>query len=193
MAKRSQGGPGSLAHVHPTESGGTLVLVSQDGIQRPPLHFPQGGHLLSFLSCLENGLLPRGQLEPPLWTQQGKVPQGLEHSGVKGCVRGVLCSPSFLSPGKPLQFRGCLGWDLGSDSALHRLTTHPSLRRGKCSPSYGNAAACGLWMWRRWAPGGPQTTCSGSFTPATGTSTVSIPGLIRGGREKDAQGGRGVQ
>lgn len=64
------------AHL-PPESGGTLVLVSQDGIQRPPLHFPPGGHLLSFLSCLENGLLPRGQLEPPLWTQQGKVPQGM--------------------------------------------------------------------------------------------------------------------
>lgn len=60
----------------PPESGGTLVLVSQDGIQRPPLLFPQGGHLLSFLSCLENGLLPRGQLEPPLWTQQGKVSPG---------------------------------------------------------------------------------------------------------------------
>ncbi|XP_029782681.1 small G protein signaling modulator 2 isoform X4 [Suricata suricatta] len=59
-------------HCHQQKSGGTLVLVSQDGIQRPPLHFPQGGHLLSFLSCLENGLLPRGQLEPPLWTQQGK-------------------------------------------------------------------------------------------------------------------------
>ncbi|XP_064425135.1 small G protein signaling modulator 2 [Latimeria chalumnae] len=54
------------------DCGGTLVLVSQDGIQRPPLHFPQGGHLLAFLSCLENGLLPRGQLEPPLWSQQGK-------------------------------------------------------------------------------------------------------------------------
>uniref|UniRef100_A0A8C8RWG4 Small G protein signaling modulator 2 n=1 Tax=Pelusios castaneus TaxID=367368 RepID=A0A8C8RWG4_9SAUR len=60
-------------HCHQqTESGGTLVLVSQDGIQRPPLHFPQGGHLLAFLSCLENGLLPRGQLEPPLWSQKGK-------------------------------------------------------------------------------------------------------------------------
>ncbi|XP_010984706.1 small G protein signaling modulator 2 isoform X2 [Camelus dromedarius] len=59
-------------HCHQQKSGGTLVLVSQDGIQRPPLHFPQGGHLLSFLSCLENGLLPQGQLEPPLWTQQGK-------------------------------------------------------------------------------------------------------------------------
>ncbi|KAK2505520.1 hypothetical protein MC885_010125 [Smutsia gigantea] len=59
-------------HCHQQKSGGTLVLVSQDGIQKPPLHFPQGGHLLSFLSCLENGLLPRGQLEPPLWAQQGK-------------------------------------------------------------------------------------------------------------------------
>ncbi|KAI2580544.1 SGSM2 isoform 9, partial [Pan troglodytes] len=39
-------------HCHQQKSGGTLVLVSQDGIQRPPLHFPQGGHLLSFLSCL---------------------------------------------------------------------------------------------------------------------------------------------
>ncbi|XP_017507071.2 small G protein signaling modulator 2 isoform X3 [Manis javanica] len=59
-------------HCHQQKSGGTLVLVSQDGIQKPPLHFPQGGHLLSFLSCLENGLLPQGQLEPPLWAQQGK-------------------------------------------------------------------------------------------------------------------------
>uniref|UniRef100_A0A8C5P8M2 Small G protein signaling modulator 2 n=1 Tax=Leptobrachium leishanense TaxID=445787 RepID=A0A8C5P8M2_9ANUR len=54
------------------ESKGILVLVSQDGIQRPPLHFPPGGHLLAFLSCLESGLLPRGQLEPPLWSQRGK-------------------------------------------------------------------------------------------------------------------------
>uniref|UniRef100_A0A8C7G7C6 Small G protein signaling modulator 2 n=1 Tax=Oncorhynchus kisutch TaxID=8019 RepID=A0A8C7G7C6_ONCKI len=55
------------------DCGGTLVLVSQDGIQHPPLHFPHGGHLLAFLSCLETGLLPRGQLEPPLWSQRGKV------------------------------------------------------------------------------------------------------------------------
>ncbi|CAN0329873.1 unnamed protein product, partial [Lampetra fluviatilis] len=54
------------------DNGGTVVLVSQDGVQRPPLHFPQGGHLLAFLSCMENGLLPRGQLDPPLWSQRGK-------------------------------------------------------------------------------------------------------------------------
>lgn len=55
------------------DSGGTVVLVSQDGIQRPPFRFPKGGHLLQFLSCLENGLLPHGQLDPPLWSQRGKV------------------------------------------------------------------------------------------------------------------------
>ncbi|XP_068509675.1 small G protein signaling modulator 1 isoform X8 [Anas acuta] len=60
-------------HCHQqVDSGGTVVLVSQDGIQRPPLRFPKGGHLLQFLSCLENGLLPHGQLDPPLWSQRGK-------------------------------------------------------------------------------------------------------------------------
>ncbi|KAF7661979.1 hypothetical protein LDENG_00248660 [Lucifuga dentata] len=74
-------------HCHQqVDSGGTVVLVSQDGIQRPPLRFPKGGHLLQFLSCLENGLLPHGQLDPPLWSQRGtgkvfpklrkRVPQG---------------------------------------------------------------------------------------------------------------------
>ncbi|XP_073079961.1 small G protein signaling modulator 1 isoform X2 [Manis javanica] len=60
-------------HCHQqVDSGGTVVLVSQDGIQRPPFRFPKGGHLLQFLSCLENGLLPHGQLDPPLWSQRGK-------------------------------------------------------------------------------------------------------------------------
>uniref|UniRef100_A0A3P9CRH4 Small G protein signaling modulator 1 n=1 Tax=Maylandia zebra TaxID=106582 RepID=A0A3P9CRH4_9CICH len=60
-------------HCHQqVNSGGTIVLVSQDGIQRPPLHFPKGGHLLQFLTCLETGLLPHGQLDPPLWNQRGK-------------------------------------------------------------------------------------------------------------------------
>ncbi|XP_064620066.1 small G protein signaling modulator 2-like isoform X3 [Lineus longissimus] len=54
------------------DSGGTIVLVGQDGVQRPPIHFPKGGHLLAFLSCLETGLLPHGQLDPPLWSQRGK-------------------------------------------------------------------------------------------------------------------------
>ncbi|XP_074643721.1 small G protein signaling modulator 2-like isoform X2 [Tubulanus polymorphus] len=57
------------------DSGGTIVLVGQDGVQRPPIHFPKGGHLLAFLSCMENGLLPHGQLDPPLWSQRGKGKQ----------------------------------------------------------------------------------------------------------------------
>ncbi|XP_014673670.1 PREDICTED: small G protein signaling modulator 2-like, partial [Priapulus caudatus] len=52
--------------------GGMLVLVGQDGVQRPPIHFPKGGHLLQFLGCLETGLDPRGQLDPPLWSHRGK-------------------------------------------------------------------------------------------------------------------------
>lgn len=55
------------------DSGGTVVLVSWDGIQRPPFCFPKGRHFLQFLSCLENGLRPHGQLDPPLWSQWGKV------------------------------------------------------------------------------------------------------------------------
>jgi len=47
------------------------VLVGQDGVQRPPLHFPRGGHLLAFLSCVETGLMPLGHLEPPLWYENG--------------------------------------------------------------------------------------------------------------------------
>ncbi|XP_076364426.1 small G protein signaling modulator 1-like isoform X4 [Tachypleus tridentatus] len=58
-------------HQH-ADTGGTVVLVGQDGVQQPPIHFPKGGHLLAFLSCLENGLLPHGQLDPPLWSQRGK-------------------------------------------------------------------------------------------------------------------------
>ncbi|XP_065201314.1 small G protein signaling modulator 2-like isoform X2 [Planococcus citri] len=59
-------------HQQGDDNGGTVILVGQDGVQQPPIHFPRGGHLLAFLSCLENGLLPHGQLDPPLWSQRGK-------------------------------------------------------------------------------------------------------------------------
>ncbi|XP_030747577.1 small G protein signaling modulator 1-like [Sitophilus oryzae] len=58
-------------HCHQdSEAGGTIILVGQDGVQRPPIRFPKGGHMLAFLSCLETGLLPRGRLDPPLWSQR---------------------------------------------------------------------------------------------------------------------------
>lgn len=47
-------------------------MVGRDGVMHPPIKFPKGGHLLAFLSCLETGLMPYGQLDPPLWSQKGK-------------------------------------------------------------------------------------------------------------------------
>lgn len=52
------------------ETGGTIILVGQDGVQQPPIHFPEGGHMQAFLNCLETGLLPNGQLDPPLGSQR---------------------------------------------------------------------------------------------------------------------------
>lgn len=84
------------------DTGGTIILVEQDGIQRPPIHFPKGGHMAAFLSCLETGLLPHGQLDPPLWSQRGMgklfawppgaaVPKG--SSGGGGCRRPLPALP----------------------------------------------------------------------------------------------------
>ena len=42
-----------------------VILIGQDGVQRPPIRFPTTGSLLSFLNCLENGLHPHGELDPP--------------------------------------------------------------------------------------------------------------------------------
>ncbi|CAJ1068790.1 small G protein signaling modulator 1 isoform X4 [Xyrichtys novacula] len=129
-------------HCHQqVDSGGTVVLVSQDGIQRPPLRFPKGGHLLQFLSCLENGLLPHGQLDPPLWSQRGKgkvfpklrkrVPQGSgstdsvsdkEEDEATDYVFRILFPNSqseFVSP-PDLMDQGATMW-------------HPTLRKTSCS------------------------------------------------------------
>lgn len=57
------------------DTGGTIILVSHDGVQKPPIIFPEGGHMAQFLSCLETGLLPQGQLDPPIWSHKtiGKI------------------------------------------------------------------------------------------------------------------------
>ncbi|XP_070690030.1 small G protein signaling modulator 1 [Pempheris klunzingeri] len=129
-------------HCHQqVDSGGTVVLVSQDGIQRPPIRFPRGGHLLQFLSCLENGLLPHGQLDPPLWSQRGKgkvfpklrkrVPQGSgssdsvsdkEEDEATDYVFRILFPNSqseFVTP-PDLMDQGATMW-------------HPTLRKSSCS------------------------------------------------------------
>ncbi|XP_034026148.1 small G protein signaling modulator 1 isoform X2 [Thalassophryne amazonica] len=129
-------------HCHQqVDSGGTVVLVSQDGIQRPPFRFPKGGHLLQFLSCLENGLLPHGQLDPPLWSQRGKgkvfprlrkrAPQGSgssdsvsdkEEDEATDYVFRILFPNSqseFVNP-PDLMDQGAAMW-------------HPTLRKSSCS------------------------------------------------------------
>ncbi|XP_062418327.1 small G protein signaling modulator 1 isoform X3 [Pungitius pungitius] len=135
---------GEIVYLHchqQVDSGGTVVLVSQDGIQRPPLRFPRGGHLLQFLSCLENGLLPHGQLDPPLWSQRGKgkvfpklrnrVPQGSgssdsvsdkEEDEATDYVFRILFPNSqseFVTP-PDLMDHGATLW-------------HPTLRKSSCS------------------------------------------------------------
>uniref|UniRef100_A0A8C4N643 Small G protein signaling modulator 2 n=1 Tax=Eptatretus burgeri TaxID=7764 RepID=A0A8C4N643_EPTBU len=59
-------------HCHQKCSESVLVLVGQDGVQRSPVHFPPGGHLLSFLTCLESGLAPNGCFDPPLYPHGDK-------------------------------------------------------------------------------------------------------------------------
>uniref|UniRef100_A0A673WXJ9 Small G protein signaling modulator 1-like n=1 Tax=Salmo trutta TaxID=8032 RepID=A0A673WXJ9_SALTR len=125
-------------HCHQqVDSGGTVVLVSQDGIQRPPLRFPRGGHLLQFLTCLETGLLPHGQLDPPLWSQRGKgkvfpklrkrSPQGSEES-VSDKEEDEATDYVFriLLPGTPSDF---VAPEL-MDQALNMW--HPTPRKSSC-------------------------------------------------------------
>ncbi|XP_031553392.1 small G protein signaling modulator 1-like isoform X2 [Actinia tenebrosa] len=59
-------------HCHQQASSGVVILIGQDGVQRPPIHFPTPGSLLSFLNCLENGLHPNGQLDPPLFSPRSR-------------------------------------------------------------------------------------------------------------------------
>lgn len=118
------------------DSGGTVVLVSQDGIQRPPFHFPKGGHLLQFLSCLENGLLPHGQLDPPLWSQRGKVSDGrgtgqLGEGGSRGQWSCLPVGPhvALWEHACPIETLGLCRWGrvCPRDCALGRVLSGQSL------------------------------------------------------------------
>ncbi|CAF4948235.1 unnamed protein product, partial [Rotaria sp. Silwood1] len=69
-------------HCHHYVDGDRIVFVGRDGVQYPPFHIKdKGGHLLAFLTCLESGLSPNGQLDPPLAYEKGlgKVLPKLHH------------------------------------------------------------------------------------------------------------------
>lgn len=165
------------------DSGGTVVLVSQDGIQRPPFHFPKGGHLLQFLSCLENGLLPHGQLDPPLWSQRGKVSDGrgtgqLGEGGQPWAVVLLARGPSRGSMGACVPHRDPRAVPLGAGVSQGLCT-------GTCSFRAKSFLNCASEALRAPPSPRPQTrkttrpriTCSGSCTPACSRSSVSRPAL----------------
>ncbi|KAK3737452.1 hypothetical protein QZH41_008338 [Actinostola sp. cb2023] len=60
-------------HCHQQAGSAGVILIGQDGVQRPPIYFPTPGSLLSFLNCLENGLHPNGQLDPPLFSPRSRT------------------------------------------------------------------------------------------------------------------------
>jgi hypothetical protein len=61
-------------HYHQQNECSSIVLVGADGCQHAPIVFPAGQQFaLQFLSCLEAGLYPNAQLDPPLWTQRGRA------------------------------------------------------------------------------------------------------------------------
>ncbi|XP_065316610.1 small G protein signaling modulator 1-like isoform X3 [Gordionus sp. m RMFG-2023] len=63
-------------HCHQkSDSNDSIILIRHDGVQIPPLFFPKGSHLLTFLACLENCLAPNFKLDPPLWDHdlKGKI------------------------------------------------------------------------------------------------------------------------
>ncbi|KAL6096906.1 sgsm1 [Pungitius sinensis] len=136
-------------HCHQqVNSGGTVVLVSQDGIQRPPLHFPKGGHLLQFLTCLETGLLPHGQLDPPLWNQRGKgkVFPKLRNRSPHGSCDSVSDKDEdeatdyvfrILFPGNQMEFMALELMDQGV------TLWQPTARKSSCSSCSQNGSSDG--------------------------------------------------
>ncbi|XP_034483086.1 small G protein signaling modulator 2 [Drosophila innubila] len=119
------------------DTGGIIILVGQDGVQRPPIHFPEGGHLQAFLSCLETGLLPHGQLDPPLWSQRGI---GKLFPWPKSVRRHIL--PSVMessSDETPIDYVFRV---VSKSQHEEFLATHPILELGRSSPRRKHLGSC---------------------------------------------------
>ncbi|KAH8368879.1 hypothetical protein KR200_006432, partial [Drosophila serrata] len=121
------------------DTGGTIILVGQDGVQRPPIHFPEGGHLQAFLSCLETGLLPHGQLDPPLWSQRGI---GKLFPWPKSVRRHIL--PSVMEAGSTADEMPIDYVFRVVSKCQHEefLATHPILELGRSSPRRKHLGSC---------------------------------------------------
>ncbi|KAH8397947.1 hypothetical protein KR222_006852 [Zaprionus bogoriensis] len=119
------------------DTGGTIILVGQDGVQRPPIHFPEGGHLQAFLSCLETGLLPHGQLDPPLWSQRGI---GKLFPWPKSVRRHILPSVMESSTDEtPIDYVFRV---VSKCQHEEFLASHPILELGRSSPRRKHLGSC---------------------------------------------------
>ncbi|XP_059222339.1 small G protein signaling modulator 1 isoform X1 [Stomoxys calcitrans] len=118
------------------DTGGTVILVGQDGVQRPPIHFPEGGHMQSFLSCLETGLLPHGQLDPPLWSQRGI---GKMFPWPKSVRRRILPSVMESADETPIDYVFRV---VSKSQHEEFLATHPILELGRTSPRRKHLGSC---------------------------------------------------
>ncbi|XP_037936308.1 small G protein signaling modulator 2-like [Teleopsis dalmanni] len=118
------------------DTGGTIILVGQDGVQRPPIHFPEGGHMQSFLSCLETGLLPHGQLDPPLWSQRG---MGKMFNWPKSVRRRILPSVMESADETPIDYVFRV---VSKSQHEEFLATHPILELGRTSPRRKHLGSC---------------------------------------------------
>ncbi|XP_017872241.1 PREDICTED: small G protein signaling modulator 2 isoform X1 [Drosophila arizonae] len=119
------------------DTGGTIILVGQDGVQRPPIHFPEGGHLQAFLSCLETGLLPHGQLDPPLWSQRGI---GKLFPWPKSVRRHIL--PSVMESSMDETPIDYVFRVVSKSQHEEFLATHPILEVGRSSPRRKHLGSC---------------------------------------------------
>lgn len=118
------------------DTGGTIILVGQDGVQRPPIHFPEGGHMQAFLSCLETGLLPHGQLDPPLWSQRGI---GKLFPWPKFGRRRILPSVMETTEETPIDYVFRI---VSKSNHQEFLASHPILEVGRTSPRRALLSSC---------------------------------------------------
>ncbi|XP_055377926.1 small G protein signaling modulator 1-like isoform X2 [Condylostylus longicornis] len=118
------------------DTGGTIILVGQDGVQQPPIHFPEGGHMAAFLSCLETGLLPHGQLDPPLWSNRGF---GKIFSWPQKGRRRILPSVLENNEEHPIDYVFRV---VNKSNHEEFLATHPILELGRTSPRRVQLGSC---------------------------------------------------
>ncbi|XP_011185191.2 small G protein signaling modulator 2 isoform X1 [Zeugodacus cucurbitae] len=118
------------------DTGGTIILVGQDGVQQPPIHFPEGGHMQAFLSCLETGLLPHGQLDPPLWSQRGIEKM---FPWPKSVRRRILPSVMESTDETPIDYVFRV---VSKSQHEEFLATHPILELGRTSPRRKHLSSC---------------------------------------------------